>query len=89
MSQDEQQQCTVCGEGYAQGFEGICRSCWEKDQFYDNSAIVDFLEAMWRQEILGDVERHIGAAVYRGESLRETVTRFIDASANNNKEVPF
>ena len=26
-------QCLWCGNHYVQGQEGICRECWEKNQF--------------------------------------------------------
>lgn len=30
-------QCLWCGDYYEQGMEGICRSCWEKNQFVGES----------------------------------------------------
>jgi hypothetical protein len=29
----EMNQCLLCGNGYVEGMEGVCRSCWEKYQF--------------------------------------------------------
>lgn len=28
-------QCLWCGDFYLEGMEGICRRCWEKNQFKD------------------------------------------------------
>jgi hypothetical protein len=29
----EQNRCLWCGAEYSQGMEGVCRECWDKNQF--------------------------------------------------------
>jgi hypothetical protein len=36
-------QCLWCGNEYTEGMDGICRSCWEKNQFSagEDEVVVD------------------------------------------------